>query len=306
MRAIFWKELGDHFGRRRFILLLGMVVFGTIWGISVMLREVQAGASSTNEFLFLQVFYQGSGVLPSLVFFVGLFGPVVGIALGFDAINGERLQGTLSRVLAQPVYRDAVFNGKFLAGLLTLAVVLVSMVISVVGLGMFVLGFAPAGEEVLRLIGFTIVAIAYLAVWLAVGMTCSIFFRNAVASALVSLTVWLLSLFFLQLAAGAVADILVPEVTNAAQSLQHSRIEQWLSRISPGMLFSESTNTLLNPAVRTLGQVSQEQVTSLLATPISATQSLRLVWPHIVAIISVVAGLLVISYAKFMREEIRS
>ena len=102
------------------------------------------------------------------------------------------------------------------------------------------------------------------------------------------------------------ADILVPEVTNAAQSLQHFRIEQWLSRVSPGTLFSESTSTLLNPAVRSLGQVSQQQMTSLLATPISATQSLRLVWPHIVAIVSGVAGLLVLSYAKFMREEIRS
>ena len=306
MRAIFWKELGDHFGRRRFILLLGMVVLGSVWGLSVMVREIQEGSSSTSEFLFLQVFYRGSGVLPSLLFFVGLFAPLVGIALGFDSINSERTQGTLSRVLAQPVYRDAVFNGKFLAGLLTLAVVFVGMVISVVGLGMFILGYAPNGEEVLRIIGFGIVSIVYMALWLAVAMTGSIIFRNTVASALVALSIWLFSLFFIHLLAGTTADVFVPEVASAEESLRHFRIEQWISRVSPDTLFNEAANTLLNPTVRTLGLVAQEQTSSLLATPISATQSLRLVWPHIVAIISMVAGLVVLSYAKFMREEVRS
>ena len=306
MRAIFWKELADHFGRRRFILLMGMVVLGSIWGLSVMLREVQEGSRSTSDFLFLQIFYRGSGFLPSLLFFVGLYAPLVAITLGFDAINSERTQGTLSRVLAQPVYRDAVFNGKFLAGSFTLAVVFVGMVISIVGLGMFILGFAPSGEEVLRLIGFSIVSIAYMAFWLVLAMTCSIFLRNTVASALVALSIWMFSLFFLQLIiARPLADFFVSNVTTAEQALRQLRIEQWLSRISPDILFSEAANTLLNPTVRALGPSPQDLAVPL-ATPISATQSLRLIWPHVVAIISLVAGLLVISYAKFMREEIRS
>ena len=306
MRAIFWKEMGDYFGRRRFLLLLAMVILGGLWGLFVMLREVQQGAASTDEFLFLQVFYQSSGVMPPLLFFVGFFGPLLGIALGFDAINSERTQGTLSRVLAQPVFRDAVFNGKFLAGLASLTMVFVSMIIVVVGLGMVVMGFAPSGEEVLRLVGFGIVSIAYLALWLALAMTCSIFLHNTVASALVALSAWLFTTFFLLLIAAAIADFIVPDVNTAADALRRFRIEQGLRLVSPNELFTEATRTLLNPSIRSLGLLFQEQISALLSTPISAAQSLRLVWPHIAGLISAVVVLLALSYTKFMREEIRS
>ena len=44
------------------------------------------------------------------------------IGLGFDLINSEHNRRTLSRILAQPIYRDALLFGKFLAGLLTIAI----------------------------------------------------------------------------------------------------------------------------------------------------------------------------------------
>ena len=41
------------------------------------------------------------------------------IGLGFDAVNSEHNRRTLSRILAQPIYRDALLMGKFLAALAT-------------------------------------------------------------------------------------------------------------------------------------------------------------------------------------------
>ena len=78
MRAIFWKELGDHFGRRRFLLLLSLVVIGVLWGLFVTLRQVAGSAGSAGEFLFLEIFTASSGVLPPVTFFIGFFGPVFG------------------------------------------------------------------------------------------------------------------------------------------------------------------------------------------------------------------------------------
>jgi hypothetical protein len=49
---------------------------------------------------------------------------LIAIALAFDAVNGEFNQRTMSRVLAQPIYRDALLLGKFLAGLFTLTLAL--------------------------------------------------------------------------------------------------------------------------------------------------------------------------------------
>jgi ABC-2 type transport system permease protein len=310
VRAIFWKELNDHLGRRRFALLFAMVLIGVLWGVFITLREVtNSGARSTDDFLFLQMFTSSSGVLPSLLFFVSFFGPIIGIALGFDAINSERTQGTLSRILSQPVFRDAVFNGKLLAGLAALTIVFVSMMLSIIGFGMFFMGFPPTGEEVLRLIGFGLLAIAYLAFWLSLAMTCSVFLRNAVASALVAIGIWVVTAFVVVLVSSAIADVVVPEIDTTAEALKHFNITQWISRLSPGQLFQEATKILLDPGVeRSLTPLVLlgERLGGLLATPISAGQSLQLVWPHIVALVSGVALLLGLSYTKFMREEIRS
>ncbi len=307
MTAIFWKELADHFGRRRFILTLSLIVFGALWGLFVLVREVDGSGTTSDEFLFLRLFTSGSGVLPPVLFYIGFFGPLISIALGFDAINSERTQGTLSRLLSQPIHRDAVFNGKFSAGLLTLAIVLVAMIIAIVGLGMFVMGYAPRGEEVIRILGFGIVSIVYLGFWLALAMTCSIFFRNTVASALVALGLWLFTSFFVALLiAPALADLVVPQVETVEEALRHFSVNQWISRISPSTLFNEATQTLLSPDVRSLGLLLQDQTEGLLDTPIGAGQSLQFVWPHIVVIFAMVAFLISLSYTKFMREEIRS
>jgi ABC-2 type transport system permease protein len=316
MSAIFWKEMADHFGRRRFGLLFGLIIIGILWGTFVLVREVDGSSVSVDSFLFLQIFTSGSGGLPPLLFFVGFFGPLISIALGFDSINSERTQGTLSRVLAQPIYRDTLFTGKFLAGLTTLVLIMLTLMISILGTGMFIMGLAPRGEEVIRLVGFALVTTAYLGFWLALAMTYSIFFRNTVTSALVSLGTWLfLTLFLAQLIARAVADAFVPadEIDNSAQLLRHFNINLWIARLSPSTIFNEAAQTLLDPwgsrgsrSLDLIAIIAPERLQGLLARPISAAQSLRLVWPHIIVLISLVSTFLVASFFKFMREEIRS
>ena len=306
MRAIFWKELADHFGRRRFVLLLGLVVVGTMWGLFI---DMDVVVRSGDGFFFLDIFTTTNGVLFSLLVFLSFFGPLIGIALGFDAINSERIQGTLARVLSQPVYRDAFFNGKFLAGLLTLTLVVSCMMIGVVGLAMFRIGIAPSGEEVIRLVGFGLITVAYVAFWLALAMTASVFLRSAVSSALVSIGMWIGVGFLIVIAATEIADALVREVETTEQALRHFNIQLWVSRVSPSNLFSEATGVLLDPVggrVLTPFTVSPERFEGLLATPVSAAQSLQVIWPHIVVLVAMVAVLLGASYTKFMREEIRA
>ncbi|MEE8518569.1 MAG: ABC transporter permease subunit [Dehalococcoidia bacterium] len=306
MRAIFWKELSDHFGRKRFLLLYGLVAWGLLWGAVI---DIDAVVVTGNGFVFLDIFTTNRGVPISLLSFIGFLGPILGIALGFDSINSERTQGTLARLLAQPVYRDAVFNGKFLAGLFTLAVVLFSMGVGVIGLVMFRVGIAPSAEEVVRLLGFFAVGVTFLAFWLALSMTASIFLRTAVASALVSIGLWIAGTFIVLLLATEVAERIVPEIETAEDRAQRFSVEQWISRASPGNLFTEATSILLDPITGRVLNPFDTNVTAQgidLSTPISAGQSLELVWPHIVALIAMIAILLALSYVKFMREEIRA
>ena len=309
MWAVFWKELADHFGRRRFVLLLVTVLLGVVWGSFIDVdRLIATGAG----FFFLDVFLSADSVPISLLEFLAFFGPIIGIALGFDAINGERTQGTLARLLSQPVYRDAVFNGKFLAGLTTLAIVVVSMGLSVIGVAMFRIGVPPGGDEITRLIGFGLVSIAYLAFWLAAAMTASVFLRTAVASALVSIGVWVAASFFVLLAASAIADRVVSEIETVDDAQRHFNVERWVARASPGELFSEATGILLDPmngralSIGAIQAFEPSRFAGLLASPVPASQSLQLVWPHIVVLLAMVTVLFVVSYVRFMREEIRA
>ena len=117
--------------------------------------------------------------MPSFVAILGFLIPLMAIGLGFDAINGEHNRRTLSRILAQPIYRDALLMGKFLAGLATLGDQPGGLWLLVVGLGLMFLGVPPGGEEIARSLVFLVVAIFYAGVWLALAMLLSIVFRSA-------------------------------------------------------------------------------------------------------------------------------
>ena len=62
--------------------------------------------------------------LPSFAALLGFLIPLLAIGLGFDAINGEYNRRTLSRILSQPLYRDALLLGKFLAAWLFIGLAL--------------------------------------------------------------------------------------------------------------------------------------------------------------------------------------
>src|SRR6201988_5138114 len=119
-----------------------------------------------SPFLFLRLLTMAQDPLPSFIALLGFLIPLVAIAIGFDAINGEFNRRTLSRVLAQPIYRDALLLGKFFAGLATLAVALVTLWLLIIGLLLLLLGGPPNGKEVTRGFAFLIVALADGALWL--------------------------------------------------------------------------------------------------------------------------------------------
>ena len=123
LKTIVKKELSDHFSSYRFTIifaLIAMVSLITAYVAGLNIRTELQGIVKPR-FIFLMLF-TSTGTLFSLVQFVALFGPLVGLILGFDTINRERNEGTLSKLLSQPIYRDTVINGKFLAGVVIIAV----------------------------------------------------------------------------------------------------------------------------------------------------------------------------------------
>lgn len=310
--AVFRKELADHLSGHRFAILVGLVVVTGLAAIYVgarTLRDTLTQASESDPFVFLRLFTTGGSSLPPFTFFVEFLGPLLGIALAFDAINGERMRGTLSRLVSQPIHRDAIINGKFLAGLAALAVMVFALGGLVGGLGLVLTGVPPTLEEFLRLVAFLAVTVVYVGFWLSLAILFSTVLRQTVASALASLALWLFFSIFAGLLVGLVADAVAP-VTDSQDAIQVLRNAQWnlaLNRLSPTLLYGEAVETLLNPQVRALGPLLLEQVIGAVpGAPLPLGQSLLLIWPHLTALAAAMLICFMVAYIAFMRQEIRA
>ncbi|MBI2364738.1 MAG: ABC transporter permease [Deltaproteobacteria bacterium] len=285
MSVVFWKELADHFRSWRFLILLLLILLIGVWATYASGQAIRQNIDTIPaQYVFL-LLLTSSEMVFSLATFLGFFGPLVGITLGFDSISGEYARGTLSRVLSQPIYRDGLINGKFFAGLATVAVLWGSILLLVIGLGITLLGFPPNAEELWRMLIFTAVGVFYVGFWLALAMLFSLLFQKTVTAALASMAVWLFMTLFVSIFSQAINII---------------------NRISPSTLFSESVSILLNPAARVFGLALQSQAQGILPTPLALDQSLNLIWPHITTLFGLVAVCFGISYIIFMRAEIRA
>ena len=110
--TVFNKELADYFISWRGIILFGVVLLTAvfaIYGPSGALQNIRTELTSTTQlgatqFVFLRLFTTSGQGSQSFLYFISAFLiPVIGIALGFDAINSEKNNGTLSRLLSQPI-----------------------------------------------------------------------------------------------------------------------------------------------------------------------------------------------------------
>ncbi|MFD1953801.1 ABC transporter permease [Paenibacillus thailandensis] len=310
----FWiivqKEFGDHLRSWRFTILIGIVTLACIGSIYAAVTAIQAGVKSQESdtsFLFLQMFTASDGTLPTFVTFVSYLGPLIGIALGFDAVNSERNKGTLSRLMSQPIYRDDFILAKFTASLLLITVVLFSLGFLVMGLGLFTIGYPPTPEEVMRVVLFLLVAVVYVGFWLNLSILLSIRFRQAATSALSGIALWIFFSVFYSMIIGLIDKATAPSDTSSVTAvLDHYNAMMMLNRISPAYLFSEATSTLLMPGVRSLGPLTTEQVVGAIASPLPLMQSILLSWPQLVGLLAATMICFGISYALFMRQEIRS
>lgn len=300
------KETADHLTSVRLWFVEGLILLAAGGAVYAAIGQIRA-TESQDPFLFLSLFTVARQPLPSFVVFLGFLVPLISIAIGFDAINSEHSRRTLSRVLAQPIYRDVLLIGKFFAGLLTLTITFLTLWLLVIGLGLMLIGLPPSGEEVLRSVFFLIVTIAYGGVWLALAMMFSVIFRQQATSALAALAVWLLFSVFWAMVTPLLAEALSPAATSMTAVLDQTHVAQSISRISPNVLFGEATLALLNPGARTLGPVLFSQLQgALLGAPLPLMQSVALIWPQVTGLIAAVIVIFTIAYVLFQRQEIRA
>ena len=315
--VVYRKELEDHFSSTRFTLLLTVILMVSLIMAFVtgagLKKALEGFAQPTLVFLML---YTSAGALFSLAQFVAFFGPLIGLVLGFDAINRERVARTLSKLLAQPIYRDAVINGKFVAGLTTVAVLLTSIVVLISGLGLWILGVVPGWEEIGRLALYLVISVLYVGFWLGVAILSSVLFRGMATSALAVLALWIFLAFFVPQAAALAADSLAPLPASVSDAdidtvLRHEQVQRLVSYASPMTLYSEAASVVLDPMRKTtrslvlMGPVEQFSI-SRFQSPLPLGESALVVAPHLALLAAITLICFGICYGAFMRQEVRA
>ena len=307
--VLFKKELADHLRSKRFVivlLLISITGLASIYSAAIGIRD--AVSQEGNTFVFLRLFTASGNSVPSFISFVAFLGPLVGLALGFDSINSEFNKGTMSRLLSQPIHRDNVINGKFLAGVSVITIMVLSLGIVVGAIGIIMIGIPPTMEEILRLLMFFIVTILYISLWLALSHLFSLLFKQSATSALACIAAWLFLSIFVGLLAGVISDAIYPVDSTSTVDIQlkNSNTELMLNRISPTSLFSEATICLLNPGVRTINIVTLDRLIGAIPGVLPFMQSVLLIWPHLVSLVALNMICFAVSYVYFMRQEVRA
>jgi ABC-2 type transport system permease protein len=318
MLTICRKELADHFNSTFFILIYtGIVIFSLFIAYTVgdsLKTELEGVAKPT--LVFLMLFTTTGKFYFSLVQFIAIFGPIMGIVLGFSAINRERSGRTLSKLASQPIYRDSIINAKFLAGLFTITIVLLAITLLISGLGLILVGVVPGAEEVGRLAVYFVFSIFYIAFWLGISILFSIVFRGMITSVLAAFAFWFFFSFFFPIGVNIAADAISPVNQSEAASnpeilIQHEETQKILSTFSPISLYNEATSTILDPMRKTtrslvlMGPMERLSI-SRFQNPLPLSESLYIVLPQFISLIAITLVCFSISYLVFMRQEIRS
>jgi ABC-2 type transport system permease protein len=310
----FWvmvgKEVSDYVRSWRFYILLAIMVLTSVGSLYTALSNLEklVDAKSTEDtFFFLKLFSVSDGTLPPFFVLLGFLGPLLGLTMGFDAINSEHNKGTLSRILAQPVPRDYVINAKFVASILVLGTLVVALTLLFMGAGLLAVGIPPSAAEFVRIVAFTIVTIVYIGFWLNLSVFFSVRFKQPATSALMGIAVWLFFVVFYPLIVSIVTKVFEPSQFAPPQAvLFYQKLQGALMQIIPGELYNQTVSTLLIPSVRSLGPLTMEQMSGAIPGPLPVGQSLLVVWPQLTGLVTLTLICFVLSYVSFMRREIRS
>lgn len=305
--AIALKEAADHLTSARMHLIMVLVLLtaiGAVYGAIGRIKDTTA----EDAYLFLKLFTVAREPLPSFAAFLGFLVPLVAIALGFDAINGEYSRRTMSRLLAQPIYRDAVLFGKFLGGLLVIAIALLTLWLLMTGLGLLFLGLPPSAADVARSLAYLAATLAFAGVWLALAIAFSTFIRSPATSALAALSVWLILTVFWGMIAPLLAGLIAPlDPVDPLSVLAQFETQQAVARLSPQTLYGEVAAILLDPSARSVGPLFVTQLQgALMGAPLPTGESLLIVWPQFSTLIAAMILLFTLAYVAFQRQEVRA
>ncbi len=119
---------------------------------------------------------------------MGFLGPIMAVALSYDAVAKERFQGSMELLLVRPASRLGLALGKFLGTLATVAIPILGPVLVGAGVLAAITGKAPSSGFVLAFVGASLIL---LALYVLITQIFSTVVRSPGTAVLAGVLVWL-------------------------------------------------------------------------------------------------------------------
>jgi ABC-2 type transport system permease protein len=294
------KEFSDIVRSKRFILLVIIFGLGMVAAIAATYTTARTATARTATAMPTRFLGLAGFMLPSMLAYLV---PIIGIGLGCDAISGEKEKGSLKLVLAQPVYRDDVINGKFLAAISAITLAIIITLLASVGGSISMLGITLTADEAGRLSLYMVFALLFAMLYYGIAAFLSTVSKRTSQSIIIAVAIWVVFTFVIPIISNfiAVATVGVPTFTagqqpDPEQMRRFTSVVQSVQSITPNYHFSQIGRYLLSPFAGTQAGAQQ--------SALSITQSLAHAWANI-AVLAIATPLPFIAcYMMFIRQEI--
>jgi len=197
------REFSDIVRSKRFLVLIVIFILVMIIPlVQVYVQVIRSGATPYYERPGIPMPRRFLGTIGyMLAGTFAAFAPIVGVGLGCDAISGEREKGTLKIIMAQPIYRDTVINGKFVAATSAVSLAILITSLWIVGFSTVVMGVTPTVEETLRLGLYFAFSILFTMTFYGLAAFISTIIKKTSLSVILSVGMWAVFAFVIPMLA---------------------------------------------------------------------------------------------------------
>lgn len=213
------KEFSDHLTSRKFLVILALLLMFALLGMHQGVDQYNRYLEEYNQQL--QTVGGPMGMMPErpsiLIIFRQLesslmvFGGVLAIATGADLVSKEKESRSLKTLLARPVYRDEVINGKAFGGMAALGVAL-AVAFTLTFAVLLVFSIAPTAGEVVAVLIFGFASFLFLLAFFALALALSVVVKESGHAVVYGLALffalaYLLPMFGMVLAGAVAGDM---------------------------------------------------------------------------------------------------
>jgi ABC-2 type transport system permease protein len=285
------KEFADNVWSPRFIMLI--LIFTAI----VFSFSYQAGMY-TEDNIFRRNFI-------FVVQVIAVFLPLIGIALGFDAMIKERESGSLNVLLTHPVFRDNIITGKILGSMITLALVVCVSIATVVGTMLMISGTELSLLMLNRLFIFTVLTYLYLSIFTALGMLTSIISKSATNSLIYGIAVWIGLCVVFGLIIASIASITTGQMPlDLGNNDRFLEFNADLQKLSPTHHYAETVMGVHGFSWGGVSRAGMPTVHGIFDTEHTLKQWWNEYWTNVVILLITPIILLIMSFILFLRQDI--